>query len=65
MENEALEHLRHIINAKVAEKDDGRHIGMRNVSQRLNLFFAGEAQITVTSAKNAGTTFTIVLPYIL
>lgn len=64
MDGETLRQLQACINDRDFPDDDGRHIGLRNVSQRLNLFFADDAQITVTSTRNIGTTFIITLPYI-
>ena len=64
MEKNTLEQLQNMINSKNFIINDSKHIGLKNVLQRLNLFFADDAQITITSTKNVGTTFTIILPYI-
>ena len=64
MKQEILKQLQDVVCLKTFNTNDSKHIGLKNVVQRLNLFFADNAQINITSLPNEGTVFTITLPYI-
>lgn len=55
-----LGHLRKIMKD---EQGDDNHIGVRNVNQRIRLFFGGEYGVEVDSEKNVGTKVVIHIPY--
>ncbi len=42
---------------------NGDHIGIMNVRRRLELFYQGEADITITSREQVGTVVRILIPY--
>jgi len=42
---------------------DGDNIGIRNIVNRIKLYYAGEAELEIESKKGSGTTITLKLPY--
>ncbi len=59
----SLLHIKNIISGKV-EPAPGKNIGIKNVADRLALFYANEATIEINSTPQTGTTFIFTLPVI-
>lgn len=62
IKEKTLTQLRDMLAGKASS--NGKSIGLQNVSQRLKLFFADAANITIDSIPNQGTCFTITFPFI-
>jgi sensor histidine kinase YesM len=61
MDSEVLAKIHRMIEQKGNCETD--NIGINNVINRLWLYYGDEAEISVESIKNTGTTFTIIIPY--
>ena len=46
----------------ISDAETNEHIGLRNVTKRLKLYFGEEAKISVSSEENCGTVISILLP---
>jgi len=63
MNRETLEQLRSNIKTRYSEAKDNRHVGMRNVNERIHLYYGEDYGLTVLSEENKGTLVRISLPY--
>ncbi|GAA0286142.1 two-component system sensor histidine kinase YesM [Gracilibacillus halotolerans] len=53
-----------IMSTLADEEISGENIGIRNVSQRLKMYYGTEYELNITTEKNIGTTVQIILPII-
>lgn len=71
MTEEQLEEIRHIMTKDIVKntmqrgmpgKERGRHVGLRNIRDRLQILYEGEADMSIESQLWVGTTVTITVP---
>lgn len=63
MEPEKLEQLRRNICMRYTEVTESTHIGMRNVNERIHLYYGIDYGLSIDSIENEGTIVRISLPY--
>ena len=63
MTGERLEKLRRILSLSYADAKQTSQIGLRNVSERMRLFYGESYGLTIESTENKGTLVRITLPY--
>lgn len=63
IEQEKLEQLRKDIYMRYTETTENQHIGMRNVNERIRLYYGIDYGLSISSTKNEGTLVRISLPY--
>lgn len=56
IESERLRHINELINDPDQHHPIDHHVGIQNVSRRLNFYYSGNARMTISSKVNEGTT---------
>lgn len=62
MSEEKLESIRSYLSDEVYERDSFGGIGLKNIQQRLNVFYGKEYRVRIESKENCGTTVTVPVP---